>query len=874
MTVRTFSRRGILLAVAAVFAVATVTYSAIWIYYIRWTPQASLGMEYDAGPPARGRTLFSQRELARSAHMTVLKVHPGSSADRAGFQVGDVVVGINGARLETLNPLGPLARGKPGDKISFLVVRLGTSAPITLTATLDPISHARGNTSWPREIMSRVLSFYPLLFALVGVLVLFLRVEDRNAWLLAMLFAGFITSAPMAYLEAPMVPALRGFAYCYMVLFYGLMPAIFYYFFATFPVPSPIDVHVPWLKHLLLIPIAVVVVPLSIWTLIDGNSHPLWVLNRRLPGKYLNPVLFLLAFMPFVLGLVSLVWSSVSAPTGQARRKTQVIVWGTVVGFTPVLISAFVANLQGKNFGDLPYWSYSFSILALFLIPISFAYAVVKHRVLEIPVLLKRSARYLLVRRGFATLIFLLAVSANVLFTFLLSQVSAVGPKVATSAGVGFGILLAWISAPALRRGTQRIDRAFFREAYDARMILQDLSEKARTVNARRELAPLLALHLDQALHPNRVFVYLEAGNGCLHIEAGEPPKHLRQIRTDTLSLMKLADEGQVREFWTEEDDDGLTSLFGAVEPECVVPIQGRTRSLLGLIVLGARLSEEPYSSEDKQLLASVASQAGIALENIALAEQMAQRLEAEHRIEQEMEIARAVQSRLLPQDTPPLRTLDYAGQCIQARVVGGDYFDYLDLAPGKVGFVVADISGKGISGALLMANLQANLRSQYAVALQDVPRLLHSVNRLFYKNTDPGRYATLFFAYYDDADHRLQYINCGHNPPLLLRDDGQTERLSATATVLGLFEDWECSVGSCELRPGDTLVIYTDGVLEATNAAQEEFGECRLINAARACRNERSADLLRKIADEVQGFSSGEQADDITLLILRSIGE
>jgi sigma-B regulation protein RsbU (phosphoserine phosphatase) len=719
--------------------------------------------------------------------------------------------------------------------------------------------------------MSRVLSFYPLLFALVGVVVLFLRVEDRNAWLLALLFAGFISSAPLVYIEAPMLPALRGFAYSYMILFYGLMPGIFYYFFAVFPVSSPIDAAVPWLKNFLVIAETAVAVPLSIWALIDGNSHPLWLLSRTLPAKYINPVLLVFGSAPFGLGLGSLVWSSVRAPNAQARRKTQVIVWGTVIGFSPVLLSAVIESLQGRTFNDLPFWIYSFVILALFLIPLSFAYAVVKHRVLEIPILLKRSARYLLVRRGFAVLVFVLALSANVLFTMLLTHVSSVGPKLATSAGVGFGILLAWISAPALRRGTQQIDRAFFRGAYDARMILQDLAEKARTVTARRELASLLALHLEDALRPARVLVYLDAGSGTMEIEAGQTPVELPGIDAKDPRLATLVHEGRVRELWSETHERGMADLLAPLQPECVVPIQGRAKRLLGLVILGPRLSEEPYSSEDKQLLASVAGQAGIALENINLAEQMAQRLEAERRIEQEMEIARAVQSRLLPQDTPTLRTLDYAGQCIQARVVGGDYFDFLDLAPGRVGLVVADISGKGISGALLMANLQANLRSQYAVALQDLPRLLRSVNRLFYKNTDAGRYATLFFGSYDDASRRLEYINCGHNPPLLLRAEGTSERLAATATVLGLFEEWDCCVGVSELCPGDTLVVYTDGVVEATNGAGEEFGESRLMAAAREAGEACSAAILRQVTAAVQRFSPGEQGDDITLLIARA---
>ena len=310
-----------------------------------------------------------------------------------------------------------------------------------------------------------------------------------------------------------------------------------------------------------------------------------------------------------------------------------------------------------------------------------------------------------------------------------------------------------------------------------------------------------------------------------------------------------------------------------ATGAECLVPIRGSDDGdLQGLAVLGPRLSEEPYSSGDKRLLASVATQAGIAMYSIALAEKMAQSMEAERRAAQEMEIARQVQAKLLPQQSPTLATLECAGRCIQTRAVGGDYYDFLDFDSGRLGLVLADISGKGISGALLMANLQANLRSQYALALQDIPRLLRSVNHLFYKNTDDCHYATAFFGFYDDHTRTLRYVNCGHNAPLLLRACGTLERLDSTTTVLGLFEQWDCEVSERELVPGDVLVIFTDGVTESVGKNDQEYGEERLMDTLRSQRNQSAAALLDAIVADVQRFSVGEQADDLTLVIARCV--
>ena len=246
----------------------------------------------------------------------------------------------------------------------------------------------------------------------------------------------------------------------------------------------------------------------------------------------------------------------------------------------------------------------------------------------------------------------------------------------------------------------------------------------------------------------------------------------------------------------------------------------------------------------------------------------IADRQEFERRSEQEIGIAKQVQARLFPQNLPTLSTLDYAGVCIQARAVGGDYFDFLDLGREHVGLVTGDIAGKGIGGALLMANLQANVRSQCAIAVDHPERFLQSVNRLFFDSTTEGAYATLFFAEYSDRERRLRYANCGHLPALVMRDNGNVERLESTATVVGLFQDWDCRIAEKTLRPGDTLALYTDGITEAFGENGEEFGERRLVAALERNRKLSSADLLDAVVNEVQGYASREQSDDITLIV------
>ncbi|PYT80555.1 MAG: hypothetical protein DMG40_12375 [Acidobacteria bacterium] len=256
-----------------------------------------------------------------------------------------------------------------------------------------------------------------------------------------------------------------------------------------------------------------------------------------------------------------------------------------------------------------------------------------------------------------------------------------------------------------------------------------------------------------------------------------------------------------------------------------------------------------------------------------------AQRFETEHRTSQELELARQVQLRLFPQTTPSLSTLECAAVCIQARQVGGDYYDFLELGRNQLGLVIGDVSGKGVAAALLMANLQAHLRNQSATyssrpyvpfVMQQPQRFLISVNRLFYENTADSAFATLFFGEYDDRLRRLRYVNCGHLPALVLRHDNHLERLEPTGTVLGLFKGWDCSAGERALSPGDTVAFYTDGVTESFNDAGEEFGESRLVDALYEHRDLPPQNLLASLVKRVRSFSPHEQRDDITLLVAR----
>ncbi len=850
---------------ATLFAVVAIVYGSLWMYAVRHpVPGVELGFNI----------LHDSRYDERTHSQSVEDVVEGSPAERAGLRVGDRIIGINGRALDTdIASDKAYVHGRPGDPVEFTVERAGEPKPLILHGVFRAAAPTRTPEGLAKTSALQVLRLFPIPFLLVAFAVLFLRPEEPNAWLLALLFCAFAASAPLLNPLA-ISPTLRAFAFAFRAVFAGMLAPLFYLFFAVFPLQSPLDRRLPWLKWVGLWFGVCIVLP----GLRTGDPSLPRVVDHLIGSRNAAFIDAGLNYDLLFLGIISLAQNSfMAAVPAEARRKSRVILWGTVVGILPIALEKMAEDFAGYR---PSFWLDTVVVLVVFLYPLSFAYAVVKHRVMEIPVLLRRSARYILVQRGFIVLMFLVATSAITLFTHVFSRLLRADTNIGMALSAVFGIVLVWTSAPLVKRGTMRIDRAFFRSAYDSRLILHDLAEKTRTVGDRRQLAMLLESHLSEALHPKALACYLESGNGRLAAISGTLPATLETLAVHTLVFVELARRGKAWEVPSSSASAQELTALASLAPECLVPILGRENNLIGMLVLGPRLSEEPYSGEDKRLLDSVAAHAGMALENIRLAEKMAERMEADRRSAQEMEIARKVQARLFPQKLPAMNTLEYTGACIQARKVGGDYYDFLELRPGRLALVLADIAGKGVSGALLMANLQANLRSQYAMAVEDLPRLLASVNRLFYENSDDASYATLFFADYDDSSRKLRYANCGHLPPLLLRACASSQDqepnvvwLRPTCTVVGLFEDWHCEIAEVPLAPGDLLVLYTDGVTEAENTDGKEFGESHLLGTLRSNFHLPVGPLLQAIVEAVQQFSSGsEQQDDITLVIARSL--
>jgi serine phosphatase RsbU (regulator of sigma subunit) len=279
--------------------------------------------------------------------------------------------------------------------------------------------------------------------------------------------------------------------------------------------------------------------------------------------------------------------------------------------------------------------------------------------------------------------------------------------------------------------------------------------------------------------------------------------------------------------------------------------------------------SQQPvtYTAGDLKLATALASQAAVSIENARL---QAARLERE-RIVQELEIARNIQQSLLPDTTPIVEGAEVTALSIPARQVGGDFYDFIPIAENNLGLVIADVSGKGVPAALFMALSRALMRAN---SLQDphVSQAVVKTNRLILECATSGLFVTLFYAIVDTQTRRLKYVSAGHNPPFLYRKKtGEIQLLEADGIALGVLDDIQLEEKETVLEEGDILVLYTDGVTEATNMQDEEYGEERLVQLISEHHTLSAAELIHKIKDVVMTFA-GEvpQFDDITLMVVK----
>lgn len=789
---------------------------------------------------------------------------------RAGLRSGDEVVAVNGHAFRGMRDIGVLRSPQ-----APIEVRRGTER-LTVTTTLEP---PRQPLSIFEEKLTAavLLVIMPLLCLALGGAAAAIRIRDRQAWVLL----GLMLTFPQLVRQD--IETWSGGVLLFLTIYrnamLGAFPVAMILFSVYFAERLRLDERAPWLKWLLLIPCGLggaVNLALMVFRLVDVAA---WPAVQHL----LHPLMPLFAFSLFVsisMFFATLAFKLGSTQNPDVRRRLKLLLVGTQVALGPmfvVVVISFVFRTRGLSF--VPPAVLTAVLLLFFLFPATFAYVILVHRALDLRVVVRQGIQYALVRRGASVLMGLVVV--GIMFW---TATAVDDPKLRRPERfrvVAASVVAILVMQRLRTRAAEWIDSRFFRNAYDAERVLTEVSEQVRTMVEPGALVRTVAETISKTLYvPRLAFLLADGGvyRPAFAIGYEAPPPVEFPERAGTVEFLKQTaaparvylDDVNNWVWKTQGVTDDERGMLERLESQLILPLAVKEK-LLGFISLGQKKSEEPYSGSDLRLLRYLAAQSALALQNTQLTEAYAREAAQREKLNREVEIAREVQERLFPQKLPSVEGLDCAGGCRPALAVGGDYYDFLALPEGQLGVVIGDVSGKGIAAALLMASLQASVRSQTIHPGQSLAAMIASVNTLIYEASTSSRYATLFYAQLDPKTLTLDYVNAGHNPPMLFRASGEVERLEVGGTVVGLLPRFPFRQARVQLQRGDLLVGFTDGVSEAENGAQEDWGDDRLIAAVRGASTAGASELMAHLMREADRFAAGaEQHDDMTLVILR----
>ena len=803
-------------------------------------------------------------------------------ARAAGLGEGDVVETLNGEAFSGIPDWNEAELGAgPGELLEVKLRRADGSrglAEVQLVAESAMANPAYTRSMrWERFVLFSVV---PLLSLLIGCWVVFVRPSEPNAWLLLGLL-----NLPLGFF---MLPGRAGaewlvFRQAYLLVLQGFGGALLLLFAIYFPERSRLDRRVPWAKWLILLPAAVCGVAVVVGGLLELSPDGVparWTGLLRGAETSLHG-LELVCVALYLLLLID----KVRRPSSQdAKRRLRLLLAGTALGLlSPIVVFAVLPSMGFAITQDRVWIAYLAGLLFL-LMPVTLAYVVVVQRAMDVRILLRLGTKYVLARAS----VWIAQAALAGIVIYLLIPVLERGNLTPASVWqipllIGLFVLIRFVLR---KRAEKWVDRKFFREAYDSEHVLSELAQEVRRFTEVEPMLTLVSERVAGTLHIDRISFLLRAGKGFQLIgTVGFTPGQTAGLMVDerssvmrqlTRSNMPVPLYRERPDAWYLLADDDERELLDEVGAELLLPLPGRSR-LVGAMILGAKRSEAAYTKSDLKLLQVLATQTGQAIELSELAHSLARAAAQRERVAREMEIAREVQERLFPQVIPKVTWGSIAGACRSAQAIGGDYYDVFPLPDGRMGLAVGDVSGKGISAALLMAGLRASLRALMLDQPKDLGEMIGKINRLVYEASDTSKYATFFFAALDPKEMELTCVNAGHNPPMILRraSNGWRElKIEADGPVLGLLPLAAYTEQRVPLEPGDLLLMYTDGFSEAMTVDDREWGEEGIVAAVTLQPDLCAAQALEATFHGADRFTAGApQHDDMTMLVIKMDG-
>jgi sigma-B regulation protein RsbU (phosphoserine phosphatase) len=793
----------------------------------------------------------------------------------AGLRDGDKLLRVNGEPFRGFGPLNRLARlAEPGDSLQLDLER--AEGQLRIQIPWDRLKRRSDLSPTDLALIVAVEILSPWFCILFGIFIVYQRPRDPTAWLLLAILLGFtqvFTQRGGDWEDAVRPLAVAGVEILGIGFPVGMLLLGVYYAYAVNP---------PWLRTAALgfaaFNVALQLVLAYLKVGLSENFN--WIVALMPYRRQMEEASFWSGICCVTAFFALTTYKLVTSRAPDTRRRLRMLLYATYLSLTPSFLAIVFREFGGRS----PQWLNMTGFITVALLPIALAYSILVHRVVDIGVAVRAGLQYALARGG-VRLLQLIVATVGIAYAVqaMRGQEGHEGHMIGwtqhalilvlyTGAVLGIG----WLSEPVFRW----IDKRFFREAYSSDHVLEELAAKVRTVVDPSQLFEVIGNRVSAALHvPNIAFFLSQDGRfqPAYALNSGNPSAF--EFPAASPVIKRLREQGAPLQLFLDDEDDWINQCpevnheerdrLKALRAQLLVPFEGPA-GLVGFASLGPKRSEEPYTPIDMRLLRSVGLQAGLALENSRLAQSLADEAAQRERANREIEIAREVQQRLFPQTTPAVEGAEIAGICRPALAVGGDYYDYFATGDGGVGFAVGDVSGKGVGAAILMATLQASLRTQVLDTAEELATRVQRLNQVVYESSTRNRFATLFYAQYDPAAHRLRYVNAGHNRPVVIRADGQVERLALTGIAIGLKRRHQFSQREITLESGDWVIAFTDGISESMNPAFEEWGEEAMIQALLDLRHGPVEAMREGLLAAASDFAAGAvQHDDMTVVIL-----
>jgi sigma-B regulation protein RsbU (phosphoserine phosphatase) len=778
---------------------------------------------------------------------TVRRVADDSPAERAGIRKGWHVESFAGADWSRV-----WEREVPPGKPVPIVLR--TEAGERLTLSLAPAPLPRGE-----KIRLAIHGLLVLSFVVTSLLV-FLSRSDAVATLffwMGLLFARImlpdveIRSREAVFLNKTILDLAS-----------LTLPAVLLHFFLLFPRRLRFLAGNPRRAWLLYVP-AIVSMPLAVAFDVEMILGTGEITGAALLFQQVTALLFVAMI---TAGIGSFLYGVRHVTSPPLRRSVRWVLPGTALGILPPLLFAAILNLFPEV--EIPGDRYVF--VTLILVPVSFGHAIIRYGLMDLELVVKRSAVY-------ATLTALL-----VAVYYLVAE--GVGRWVVEHTGVGRTVLsfavvfaAALLFIPARDRVQELVDRKLYRRRYGFRSTIREFSRAFATFAERDDLVERLVERLPEILEIERAALFVRGttdpalclagtrGLGAheLPLPCFHPSRALLAWWRETGGPVPL--EGRAAENPRSRLPAEEAELLAAFDPSVLVFLPRRERDVEGLLLLGRKRSGDRVRSHDLELLATLGEQAGTALASARLHEEAVER----RRLEEELAVARRIQASLLPDEIPQPEGVEIAALTRPSRHVGGDLYDFLPLGDGQLGLAVADVSGKGVPAALILSGLQATLRAEASADVAPEP-VVRKVNDRLCADVQPGSFASLLFGRLDLKERTLRYVNAGHPAGLVVSRGGAVDRLEVGGILLGVDRDAEYASGSRVFSDGDLLLLYSDGVTDVLNADDEEFGPSRLEALLPRVAHLPVQAIVERIVTAVETFVGGSLPDDLTLLVAK----